>query len=171
MKDADIRGLVLQKLFDARNARRRGLKIPEGLDIPGFDLSEEHNLHVLGNATKQLAEKNLITFHEMINRPYPSGLAIINADGIDVVEGTARSPISITLDNSVNVHGSQGVQVGGQGNVQNVTLDVGKLINAIDGGSGTIQEKEEAKSLLKRVIDNPLVKGALEWWAKSHTGG
>jgi hypothetical protein len=45
------------------------------------------------------------------------------------------------------------------------------MINAIDGGSGTVQEKEEAKSLLTKVFNNPLVKGAIEWWAKTHTGG
>jgi hypothetical protein len=97
-------------------------------------------------------------------------MAKITAFGADVVEGNTPPPISINIDSSVSVHGSQGVQIGGQGNVQNVTMDVGKLMNAVDAGTGTMQEKEEAKSLLKKVLENPLAKFALDLFVKSHTG-
>jgi hypothetical protein len=97
-------------------------------------------------------------------------MAKITAFGADVIEGSTPPPISINVDSSVNVHGSQGVQIGGQGNVQNITMDVGKLMNAVDAGTGTMQEKEEAKSLLKKVLENPLAKFALDLFFKSHTG-
>jgi hypothetical protein len=169
VKDSEVRGLVLKALYDIRNKPRgHTIQIPEGLNIPGFELSSEDSLHLLGNVAKQLGELGLIEFHQVVNRRHPSGLAWIKAPGVDVVEGTASAPVTITFDNSVRVTGSQGVQIGGQGNVQKISMDAAKLINAIDGGAGTIQEKEEAKSLLKKLVENPLIKAALELWAKSH---
>jgi hypothetical protein len=97
-------------------------------------------------------------------------MAKIKAFGADVIEGNTPPPISISVDNRVSVHGSQGVQIGGQGNVQNITMDVGKLMNAVDAGTGAMQEKEEAKSFLKKLFENPLAKFALDWFLKSHTG-
>jgi hypothetical protein len=43
-------------------------------------------------------------------------------------------------------------------------------MNAVDAGTGSMQEKEEAKSLLKKLFENPLAKFALDWFLKSHTG-
>jgi hypothetical protein len=54
--------------------------------------------------------------------------------------------------------------------MQNITMDVGKSTNAVDAGTGALQEKEEAKSLLKKLFENPLAKFALNWFLKSHTG-
>jgi hypothetical protein len=60
--------------------------------------------------------------------------------------------------------GKQGVQIGGSGNVQNVTLTLEKLNNYIDSAGATTQEKAEAKSLLKAALENPLVQMAIKWW-------
>jgi hypothetical protein len=165
MKDSDARGLVLKALYDIRHTMYMPA-IPA--DVPGLPDLESQTLY---NIVNQLREKGLITFTPLMGGDEVMGRAMITGHGSDVIEGTAQSSITVTVDNSVNVQGSQGVQIGGQGNTQNVSLDVAKLINAIDSGTGTIQEKEEAKSLLRKLADNPLVKGVLDWWLKSHGAG
>jgi hypothetical protein len=164
MDDNTARGLVLKRLYDLRDVKQS--TVPQDFADLGFEQNK------LGRLMEQLADERLINW-----KPLKGGMGVylifmaqITGQGTKVIEGIVRSA-SIKIDNSVNVHGSQGVQIGGQGNTQNVTMDVGKLINAIDGGSGTVQEKEEAKSLLKKVMENPLVKGAIELWAKAHFGG
>ncbi|MGL3104121.1 hypothetical protein [Bradyrhizobium sp. BR 1432] len=77
--------------------------------------------------------------------------ARITGEGTDVIEGRAIPPTAITLDGSINIHGSQGVQVGGQGYIQNVSLNLERLNNYIDSSNASTVEKEKAKSLLKRV--------------------
>ena len=60
---------------------------------------------------------------------YRAVMAKINAYGVDVIERRVQPPIAINIDQSVNVHGSQGVQIGGSGNVQNINLTLDKLNN------------------------------------------
>jgi hypothetical protein len=169
VKDSDVRGLVLQKLYELRHEEDL-IPLPDNFELSGLDMSKPSNLKMVGNIAKHLDDMGLIKFSQHMGHDYRSGYGAISAYGVDVVEGNQAPPISITVDSSVNVHGSQGVQIGGQGNVQTVTLDVEKLINAVDGGHGTMQEKAEAKSLLKKLTENPIVKGALDFWVKSHTG-
>jgi hypothetical protein len=52
------------------------------------------------------------------------------------------------------------VQIG-KGNIQDVG-QIRKLNMAIDEAMASAQEKEEAKSLLKKVIENPLLKGIIK---------
>jgi hypothetical protein len=75
-----------------------------------------------------------------------------------VVEGNVAAPISIVLDQSrhVAVHHSSNVQIGNE-NVQDVTIHFEKLLSAIDKSSASDKEKEEAKSLLKKFLEHPLV--------------
>ena len=164
MKDSEVRGLVLKELYNIRHTNPHAgipADVPELLKIKS---------NVLLGIIWQLKDKGLIEFTFMSGGESMFGRGRISAYGVDVVEETSASPIAVSIDNSVTVHGSQGVQIGGQGNTQTIEMDIGKLINAIDGGSGTMQEKEEAKSVLKAAIENPIVKGAIELWAKLHTG-
>lgn len=48
--------------------------------------------------------------------------------------------------------------VGGQGNVQNFTMDVEKMNSIVDSSDASITEKEEAKSLLKQLSESKLVQ-------------
>lgn len=170
MKDAEVRGLVLSKLYNLRHEMDI-VPVPQGFELPGLDMTASQNLKMVGNILKQLDDLHLIKFTQFMGEQFRSGYAAITAFGVDVVEGAATSPITITIDSSVNVHGSQGVQIGGQGNSLTVSIDVDSLINAVDSGSATIQEKEQAKSLLKKVTDNPLVKAAFDLWIKAHGAG
>lgn len=165
MKDSEVRGLVLQKLYEVRHVKDF-VFIPDELGLTDI------NPQILGNIAKQLDQQNLIQFSQVMGNRYPSGNARIKSFGIDVVEKTTTASIAITLDQSVNVHGSQNVQIGGQGNVQNVTMDIDKMMNTVDSSDVSTTEKEEAKSLLKKISENKLVQTALGNWIKGlGTGG
>ncbi|TCU78845.1 hypothetical protein EDE08_101627 [Bradyrhizobium sp. R2.2-H] len=165
MKDKDARGIVLRALYDIRHTHRHA-GIPA--DVPGLEKIESP---VLVNILRQLNEKGLITFQSLSGGDQIFGRGEISAYGVDVIEGESAPPIAITIDNSVNVHSSQNVMVGGSGNTQSVTMDVEKLFNAVDGAEASATEKAEAKSLLKMVLDNPIAKKALDWLFKSQVGG
>src|SRR6266404_2375395 len=100
MKDADVRGLVLKALYDVRHTTFLPM-IPDDLpNLPRLDVP------TLRNITNQLNEKGLIKFTPIMGGPNVIGRAGISAEGVDVVERTAKSPITVTFDHSVNVHGS-----------------------------------------------------------------
>ncbi len=165
MKDSEVRGIILQRLYDIRHSNNGMIDIPDGLAIMNIAPM------VLGNCAAQLDEQRLIKFRQYMGRGYRAGHGSITAFGVDVVEGNVRPPIAVTIDSSVNVSSSQGVQIGGLGNVQNVTLDVEKMINMVDSADGTVIEKEEAKSLLKKLSENKIVQGVLAAVVKSWSGG
>jgi hypothetical protein len=167
VKDNEARGVVLKKFYELRTTKSH-------LEIADFE-DTVLSLHDLGRILEQLAEQRLIDWNPRKSSAtsetrYMVIFAKITSFGVDVIEGTTKPPIAISIDNSVTVHGSHGVQIGGQGNVQNVTLDVERLNTFIDSSSASITEKEEAKGLLKRLAENPLVKGAIDWFVKIHTG-
>ena len=140
------------------------MDIPDGLGILNIAPS------VLGNCAVQLEEQGLIKFRQLMGKGYRFGRASITAFGVDVVEGNVSPPIAVSIDSSISVSGSQRVQIGGHGNTQNVTLDMEKMVTLVDSANATVAEKEEAKSLLKKVFDNKLVQGALEKLIKGWFG-
>ncbi|WP_316162858.1 hypothetical protein [Bradyrhizobium sp. SZCCHNRI20481] len=167
MNDSEARGIVLKKFYDLRGEQSH----LEMADLETTGLPRNTVERIL----EQLGEQRLINWNPRNNNMggpnrYTVIMASISSFGVDVVEGATQPPIAITIDASVNVHGSQGVQVGGQGNVLNVTLDVERLNSFIDSSGASVHDKEEAKGLLKRLAENPLVKGAFEWLLKSYTG-
>ena len=164
MRDQEARGIVLNRLYEIRDAKQPA----ELSNFTETDVAPDTVTRVI----EQLAEKGLIDWHPVrggINSPakYLALMARINAYGVDVVEGAVEPPFAINIhanvDKSVNVQGSQGVQIGGSGNIQNVNLTLERLNNYIDSAGATTKEKEEAKGLLSAALENPLVKKALEW--------
>lgn len=105
---------------------------------------------------EQLAQYGLIEF-KMLNR-HLGGMARIKAAGVDVMEGTAKSPLAITIDQSqtINVSGSSNFQIG-DGNTQTINDGIAVLVQEIEKSGGSAEEKAEAKSLLRRVLEHPLV--------------
>jgi hypothetical protein len=73
-----------------------------------------------------------------------------------VIEGSTKAPISISFDQSISVHGSSDVQIGSH-NIEDIKIEIGKIVSAIDHSSANDQEKAEAKSLLKKFLQHPLV--------------
>ena len=172
MKDQEARGIVLKRLYDMRDAKQPA----ELSNFTETGLTTDTVARII----EQLAHKRLIDWHPVhggINSPskYLALMARINAYGVDVVEGAASPPFAINIDArvdaSVNVQGSQGVQIGGSGNSQSVTINAEQLNNYIDSTNASPQEKEEAKGLLCAALENPLVKAALGVLGTALSGG
>ena len=111
MRDNDLRGLILEALY---NQRRKDLVNLDD-DLGGLPVPQSATESIL----RQLVKKGLV------ERPIQSlnglGNARITAYGIDVVEGTTSPPVSIVLHQRT----VQDVQVGeGNQNVSDTTLDV-----------------------------------------------
>jgi hypothetical protein len=157
MKDAEWRGLILQRLYDIRHRNDGSTIIPDGLGLDG--LVPPGNDNLLGNIADQLHQQNLIRFSEFA-APRRMGRAKITAFGVDVVEGTKEPGITVTIDQSTNIHNSQQVQIG-KGNIQNVQK-IKQLVQAIDQAQATSEEKKEAQSLLQKVTENPLLVAAFQ---------
>lgn len=155
MKDSEARGLVLKRLYDIRHQLDRA----NGRDFSGLPIEPT----VLPNILDQLAQQNLVDWNPLRGGMgvYLALMARITAFGVDVVEGNVAPPISISIDSSVNVHGSQNVQIGGQGNVQTVTMDFDKMINAVEGADLSMAEKAEAKSILEKIANNKIVQSII----------
>jgi hypothetical protein len=156
MKDNELRGLLLREYY---NKRDLGWFQWAGTDFDpapiGFSTSEQF-LRICD----QLGEHGLIDW-----KPFSGGsgntvggIGRISASGVDVIEGNRQSPIAIALDQSrhISVTQSNHVQIG-DGNVQDVSIHVAGLVEAIENSSGSEEEKRQAKSLLKRFLEHPLV--------------
>ena len=107
MRDSELRGLILEALY---NQRRKGLV---NLDQELGALPVPHS--ATESILRQLVKKGLL---ERPVQPLNGlGNARITAYGIDVVQGTTIPPVSILLHQRITV---QDEQVG-EGNIQNVS--------------------------------------------------
>ena len=147
MNDNELRGKLLKELYD--NRRETWTQI--GLAHSNDPVAQE-----TVRIAEQLRQHRLIEF-KMLNR-HLGGQARITASGVDVIEGTTRSPIPISIDGSqtININNSSNFQVGNN-NSQTINNGVQALIKTINESSASQAEKEEAKSLLKKLLEHPLV--------------
>jgi hypothetical protein len=156
MKDNEIRGIILQWFYEHRK---------EGKITPK---QEDFNSSIQGNdisrICKQLNEYKLINWegiYKFDKWSQPPKLILmhgeISAKGIDVIEKEGHpSPIGITFTQNISVNQSQGVQIGSN-NIQTFDYSIGQLILQIDRSQATDEEKREAKSKLKLLLENPLI--------------
>ncbi|WP_152982894.1 hypothetical protein [Acidiphilium sp. JA12-A1] len=158
MTDGELRGIVLQKFYDLRHRDDRVIQLTTIAEsIP--DQTETR----IANICEQLHQHGLIDWRPLnAIGGYRGGMGNITANGVDVIEGIQSSPISIQL-HAVSVHNSNHVQIG-NANIQNATVDIEKLISAVNNSTASDQEKAAAKSLLQSMIQNPLVQWA---WKKA----
>ncbi|MCX6900395.1 MAG: hypothetical protein NT105_17080 [Verrucomicrobia bacterium] len=158
MNDNEIRGLVLKRLYDERH---RGW-----IRVRGADFTDGISGEEAARICDQLGDHNLIRWQPVKDHTgrTVTGTAQIVANGVDVVEnGGVGAPLNISfkhIDQSIQVTNSQNIQVG-NGNVQGVNIDVGRLVAAINGSTVTDTEKREAKSRLIAFLKHPLVKAIL----------
>jgi hypothetical protein len=147
--DADRRAVVLQKFYDDRHTKG-WVRLPvESTVAPQEKIT-------IANICTQLAQNGLIEWKGLAGQP--EGMGRITAQGVDVIEGNAKSPIAITLhDHSVQITNSQI----GSGNMQGVTISGEAISVAIDKSNASQAEKEEAKSLFQKLVDNPLVSAII----------
>jgi hypothetical protein len=156
MTDSELRGIVLKEFYEKRHVLI-DLQIS---DIMAINPNE--SLTKLANICKQLDEHGLVKWQSMKSQfDVQGGIGRITARGVDVIEGTVSSPISITFhDKRISVRSSSNVQVGNSNN-QSISLQIDKLIAAVDHSRASDGEKAEAKSLLRAIAGNPLVQSVL----------
>lgn len=153
LKDTEVRGLVLQKFYDLRHTSDR-LELEDIVSVAPDDSTR------ILNICEQLGQHGLIEWKPLRGAiGIVEGLGRITARGVDVIEGTAQSPIAVTIHGHV-ISQSSNVQIG-ERNVQGISITGDKVAVAIDDAGATLEEKSEAKSLLKSVLENPLLKMAL----------
>jgi hypothetical protein len=58
MKDSEVRGIILQRLYDVRHSNNGMIHIPDGLGVINIEPL------VLGNCASQLNEQGLIKFRQ-----------------------------------------------------------------------------------------------------------
>ena len=151
MKDTQLRGVILAKYYE----RRRGsLFTPKPEDFDPLIPIEE----ILA-ISDQLGEHGLLEW-KVLKRVgnITAGLGKITAFGIDVVEGEAQPNIKVEFvqTKNINVSGSANVVVG-DNNQMSVTQNISDLARFIDNSHGSPEQKAEAKSLLKKLAEHPLV--------------
>jgi hypothetical protein len=155
MTDADLRGIILEKFYEFRHQKHfLGLS-----DIASIGCGDQTRI---GNICDQLGQHGLIEWRTLSSgHGLIDGNGRITANGVDVVEGTASAPITVTLhDQRISVSSSSNVQIGNS-NTQGVNLNIGKLIAAVDHSNASEAEKKEAKSLFERIAGNQLVQKIL----------
>ncbi len=86
----------------------------------------------------------------------------ITAHGVDVVECTSSSSISISFDHSqhINVHSSSNVQIG-ENNSLSIVNELEKLIGLVNDSGATLEEKRGAHSKLAAFLNSPAVSAVL----------
>lgn len=157
-KDSELRGMVLQKYYEHRGTLEL-IELKES-DFNGILSSRE-----LWRINKQLKDHGYITWGEPLNIEKP-GAGLITTSGINVVEGSIQSsiPLEIKIDsiqhnNNITVSqvSSDNIQIGNS-NTNIHDIDIQKLINAINNSGASTYEIEEAKSIINKLLDLPLMK-------------
>jgi len=151
MKDTELRGLLLQAYYEHR---REDWFVPTAEEL-GVNVDEQDILQVCD----QLGQHNLIQWRSLASfGNINAGMGKISAFGIDVVEGEATPDIKVHIvqNNSVNVTGSTNVAVGDH-NYQTITDSVQHLVSTIDSSCASMEQKAEAKSLLRKFLEHPLL--------------
>jgi hypothetical protein len=152
MKTEELKGLVLQRLYDRKKS---------GDWIPAtalYDIAPDRQQEIL-NACEYLADEGLISWkplHGNFGR-VDFGMGKIKSKGIKTIDGDVPPPRGMVV-NHIHIANSTGIAIG-DGNVMNV--NTGKIISKIDNSSATENEKNEAKSLLQKVLGNPTLWTAI----------
>jgi hypothetical protein len=154
MKDSVVRGCLLQLLYE----RRSEGPIPLGHAEQAVPPPEGINRRDWLRAVAQLSEYHLIDWIPLEDRSGTgllSGFAKINDLGVKVLEAGVESPIRISIDESrrTTVPQQQQAPIAASTPQQQVVTEaLEKVIIAINQADVSEQEKNEAKSLLRKVL-------------------
>ena len=154
MKDSVVRGRLLQFLYRHRDEgaiafghSKKAIRPPEGISRRDW----------LG-AVAQLAEYGLIDWKPTEDRSgggLLEGFASISESGIKVIETACEPPIRIIFDRdrrTTATKPSQPVTAARAAEQAGVTEAMEKVIAAIEQARVSEQEKNEARSLLRRLL-------------------
>ena len=117
MTDGELRGIVLQKFYDLRNqpGMLNAVALPELQAVE----PDQFRLHRI---CEQLREHGLIKGVLLDSFTTFGSMGNITAHGVDVIEGTARAPITVTLhDHRISVNRSSNVQIGDSDTITQTT--------------------------------------------------
>ena len=151
MKDTQLRGLLLEVFY---RRRRDDWFVPTAEEI-GVEVGEQDILQVCDQLAqhRMIEWKSLATFGNV-----HAGMGKISVFGIDVVEREATPDIKVEFvqNQTINITDSTNVVVGNN-NSQVVTQTVRDLISIIESSDASSEQKVEAKSLLRRFLEHPLL--------------
>ncbi len=145
MRDDELRGAILQRLYDYRH---RG--IVQLTDILAAVYPVEPLL--VTSISEQLAQAGLIEWKTSKSMGAVGGIGRITVTGIDVVEGRREPSILLSLRD-------RGV-VGGAA-VPSSPLQVDKALAAIDKASAPEAAKVAARTLIRQLSGNSLAWSAI----------
>src|SRR5882724_11557255 len=163
MKDSVVRGCLLQLLYE----RRSEGSIPFGHAEQAVPPPAGINRRDWLRAVAQLSEYRLIDWAPLEDQSgmgLLSGFAKINDLGVKVLEAGVASPIRISFDESRRTKGPRQEQVPVAPSTpqqQVITEALEKVITAINQAAASEQEKNEAKSLLRKLLSSKAVAKVL----------
>src|SRR6478609_6352812 len=150
MKDSVVRGCLLQLLYERRSEGSIPFGQGEQAVLPPGGISRRDWLRAL----VQLSEYHLIDWAPLEDQGgmgLLSGFAKINDFGVKVFEGDVAPPIQISMDE----------------HQQMITDALEKVITAINQADVSEQEKNEAKTLLRRLLGSKAAVSVLGPGAQS----
>jgi hypothetical protein len=171
MKDSVVRGRLLQLLYERRSEGSIPFGRVEHAVPPPGGISSRDWLR----AVAQLSENGLIDWIPLEDKSgmgLLSGFAKINDLGIKVVEAGVAPPIQIAIDKSRRTKVPQQEQAPIATNTpqqQKITDALEKVITAINQADVSEPEKNEAKSLLRKLLSSKAAAKVLGAGAQSLT--
>jgi hypothetical protein len=169
MKDSVVRGRLLQLLYEHRGEGSIPFGRIEHAMLPPGGISRRDWLH----AVAQLSEYGLIDWSPLEDKSgmgLLSGFARINDFGVKVLQGGVEAPIRISIDEarrSAVPQQEQAPIAASTPQEQNITEALEKVITAIDQADVSEQEKNEAKSLLRKLLSSKAAAKVLGAGAQS----
>jgi F0F1-type ATP synthase epsilon subunit len=171
MKDSVVRGRLLQLLYERRSAGPIPFGHLEQAVPPPGGISDRDWLR----AVAQLSEYGLIDWtpvEDDSGMGLLSGFAKINDFGVKVLEAGVTPPIRISIDESRRTKVPQQEQAPITTTTpqqQKITDALEKVITAINQADVSEQEKNEAKSLLRKLLSSKAAAKVLGAGAQSLT--
>jgi hypothetical protein len=163
LKDSVVRGCLLQLLYE----RRSGGSVPFGHAEQAVPPPGGINPRDWLRAVAQLSEYHLIDWTPLEDKSgmgLLSGFAKINDLGIKVLEGGVAPPIQISIDESrrTTVRREQQAPIAAITPQQQIVRDaLEKVIVAINQADVSEQQKNEAKSLLRKLLGSKFAASVL----------
>jgi hypothetical protein len=169
MKDSVVRGCLLQLLYERRSEGSIQFGHAEQALPPPGGISRRDWLR----AVAQLSEYRLIDWTPLEDQSgmgLLSGFAKINDFGVKVLEAGVASPIRISIDKSrrTTVPRQQQAPIAASTPQQQaITEALEKVITAINQADVSEQEKNRAKSLLRKLLGSKAAASVLGAGAQS----
>jgi hypothetical protein len=168
MKESVVRGCLLQLLYELRNEGSIPFgRLEQAIPPPG-GISHRDWLRALA----QLSEYGLIDWRPLEDKSgmgLLSGFANINDFGVKVLETGVASPIQISIDESrrTTARQKQAPIAASTPQQKRITDALEKVITAINKAEASEQEKNESKSLLRKLLSSKAAAKVLGAGAQS----